>query len=102
MLKAGLPALWLYDELDRLYASEFLTSDGSVLIFPDRAYFITDSRFIEAAQEQVKGAEVILCTNENREADILRRLLSENGVTELGAQAGDVCAQKGFRHSRRP
>ncbi|MFB0921419.1 MAG: aminopeptidase P family protein [Oscillospiraceae bacterium] len=91
MITAGLPALWLYDELDRLYACEFLTSDGSVLIFPERAYFITDSRFIEAAREQVTGAEVILCTNENREADILRRLLSENGVTELGAQDGSLC-----------
>ena len=97
MLKAGLPALWLYDELDRLYASEFLTSDGSVLILPDRAYFITDSRFIEAAQEQVKGAEVLLCTNENREADILRRLLSENNITELGAQDGSLCYSEYLR-----
>ena len=97
MLSAGLPALWLYDELDRLYASNFLTSDGSVLIFPDKAYFITDSRFIEAAQEQVRDAEVLLCTNENRETDILRKLLSENGTTELGAQDGSICYSEYLR-----
>ena len=97
MLSAGLPALWLYDELDRLYASEFLTSDGSVLIFPNTAYFITDSRFIEAAQEQVRDAEVLLCTNENRETDILRKLLSENSITELGAQDGSLCYSEYLR-----
>ncbi len=86
----GLSALWLYDELDRLYASGFLTSDGAVLILRNKAYFITDSRYIEAAEEQVKDAEVILCTNENRETDILKRLLSENGISELGAQDGSL------------
>ncbi len=97
MLSAGLPALWLYDELDRLYASEFLTSDGSVLILRDKAYFITDSRFIEAAEEKVRDAEVILCTNENREADILRKLLSDNGIVELGAQDGSLCYSEYLR-----
>ncbi|MEA4894840.1 MAG: aminopeptidase P family protein [Oscillospiraceae bacterium] len=91
MLSAGIPALWLYDELDRLYASGFLTSDGSVLILRDKAYFITDSRYIEAARETVRDAEVILCSNENRETDILKKLLSENGITELGAQDGSLC-----------
>lgn len=97
MLSAGLPALWLYDELDRLYASEFLTSDGSVLILRDKAYFITDSRYIEAAKEKVRDAEVILCTTENREADILRKLLSENGITELGTQDGSLCYSEYLR-----
>jgi len=97
MAKEGLSALWLYDELDRLYASGFLTSDGAVLILPDKAFFITDSRFIEAAQEKVVDAEVLLCTTENRESDILKRLLSENGINELGAQDGSLCYSEYLR-----
>lgn len=98
MCKEGLSALWLYDEIDRLYASGYLTSDGAVLVLPDKAYFITDSRFIEAAMEQVEGAEVLLCTAENKESDILRRLLAENGVTELGAQDGSLSYSEYLRY----
>jgi len=90
MSKEGLNALWLYDELDRLYASGFHTSDGAVLILRDKAYFITDFRYIEAATEKVEGAEVVLCTPANKESDIIRKILSENGITELGAQDGSL------------
>ena len=90
MLESGLNALWLYDELDRLYASGFHTSDGAVLILRDKAYFITDSRYIEAAAEKVEGAQVIQCSSDNREADIIKKILTENGITELGAQDGSL------------
>ena len=90
MVNKGLPALWLYDELDRLYATGFLTSDGAVIILPDRAFFITDSRYIEAAKEKIRDSEVLLCTAEDRESDIMRRILSENGITQLGAQDGSL------------
>lgn len=86
MKREGLPALLLTDPLDRLYAGGFETSDGVVLILPDRAWFITDSRYIEAAQEKVKGAEVLLCTADNKDMDIVGRLLAENKVEKVGAQ----------------
>lgn len=82
----GLQALLLTDELDRLYASGFHTSDGAVIVFPDKAYFITDSRYIEAAKAAVKDADVLMCSNENSKTDILKSLISENGVVKLGAQ----------------
>lgn len=90
MSKEGLNALWLYNEIDRLYASGFHTSDGAVLILRDKAYFITDSRYIEAAKEKVEGAEVIQCTPDNKESAIIRKILSENGISELGAQDGSL------------
>ncbi|NCC69158.1 MAG: aminopeptidase P family protein [Clostridia bacterium] len=86
MVAQGLFALLLSDELDRLYAAGFDTSDGKVLIFPDKAYFITDSRYIEAAKAAVCDAEVIMSSPGNRETDILRRLISENGVGQVGVQ----------------
>lgn len=82
----GLQALLLIDELDRLYASGFHTSDGAVLVFPDKAYYITDSRYIEAARETVKDAEVLMSSNGNSTTDILKRLLIDNGISKLGAQ----------------
>ena len=90
MLKEELQALWLHDELDRLYASGFVTSDGAVLILPEKAYFITDSRYIEAAQEKVKDAEVLLCTGTNKASDIIKTILAENGIDAIGAQDGSL------------
>lgn len=79
-------ALLLTDELDRLYATGFHTSDGAVLVLPDKAYFITDSRYIEAAREIVKDAEVIECTTANPQTAILKRIIEENNIAEVGAQ----------------
>ena len=42
----GLDALLLIDPLNRYYATGFHTSDGAVLITPDRGYYITDSRYM--------------------------------------------------------
>lgn len=86
MNKAGLPALLLTDELDRRYASGFHATDGVVLIFPDSACCVTDSRYIEAARQAVRDAEVIESTAQRGETKILIDLLKEHGVTELGAQ----------------
>lgn len=86
MTARSIRALLLTDELDRLYATGFHTSDGAVFILPDKAYFITDSRYIEAAREAVKEAEVIECTSADPQPAILKRLIAENGVTEIGAQ----------------
>ncbi len=90
MQKKGLNALWLSSVQDRQYAVRFHSSDGAVLILPNAAYFITDSRYIEAAREEAVDAEVLLCTNEDRESDILRRLLAKNGITTLGVQDGSL------------
>lgn len=86
MKAEGLRALFLTDMVDRLYSAGFETSDGAVLILEDKAYFITDARYIEAAGAKVSGAEILLCTPDNRETDIVKKLLEENGITEVGAQ----------------
>ena len=79
-------ALWLSHEADRLYACGFETSDGAVLVLKNAAYFITDSRYIESARETVKDAQVLLSTPENGQTAILKQLLADNGIKELGAQ----------------
>lgn len=79
-------ALWLHDEADRLYASGYETSDGAVLIIGDDAYFITDSRYIEGARACVKDAQVLQSTAEKSRTAIIRELLCDHGIKELGAQ----------------
>ncbi len=86
MTANGISSLLLSHEADRLYACGYETSDGAVLILENHAYFITDSRYIEVARETVKDAQVILSSTENGESDILKRLITEHNVKELGIQ----------------
>ena len=85
MEEAHLPALLLTAGADRRYASGF-DAEGSVLILPQKAWLITDSRYIEAAGEAVKDAEVLMSSSKDPEPEILRRLLKENGISAVGVQ----------------
>lgn len=85
MVEAQLPALLLTAEADRRYASGF-NAEGAVLILPEKAWLITDSRYIEAAGEAVKDAQVLMSSSRDPESEILRRLLMENGVSAVGVQ----------------
>ena len=86
MKEKGIKALLLTDELDRQYASGFHSTDGYMLILPGYACFITDSRYIEAAQSSVQDAAVLMSSGGNSQNEIVRRILEEHGVTELGVQ----------------
>lgn len=48
------------DETNRRYFTGFKSSDGIVVCFKDKAYFIIDFRYYEKAAQRVKGMEVIL------------------------------------------
>lgn len=45
---------------NRKYFTGFESSDGFLIVSPDRAVFITDGRYIEAAEKQISNCEVML------------------------------------------
>ena len=53
LIDLGLDAVLITDELNQRYATGFAFTDGAVLITLDRAFLITDSRYIEAAEKCV-------------------------------------------------
>ncbi len=55
----GYSALIISPE-NRKYFTGFDSSDGFLLVSADRAVFITDGRYIEAAQKQISNCEVML------------------------------------------
>ncbi len=57
--KSGTCALIISPE-NRKYFTGFESSDGFLLVSPDRAVFITDGRYIEAAEKQISNCEVKL------------------------------------------
>ena len=66
---------------NRFYFLDFDADDGgTLLVFPDGAVFVIDSRYIEVASRQVKTADVVL---ENDPLEQIRRLLADKGVKTL-------------------
>ena len=61
----NLDALLLTDPISVRYACGFAFTDGAVVIGHEHAFLITDSRYVEAAQQAVTDMQV-LCTGPNR------------------------------------
>ena len=75
--KAGLGALLLMDDKNIFYATGFMPSDSAALVTPDRAWLVTDSRYIEDAERKcVQGVEVVLTTASSPLGAALSRLVS--------------------------
>lgn len=65
---------------NRLYISNFTGSTGYVLILKDTTYFLTDFRYIEQAQSQCSGIEVVEITKEKT----LERFINSKKIANLG------------------
>ncbi len=79
MLITGLPNVF--------YASGFQTTgegDALVLVTEKNSYFITDSRYTEAAEAQLEDAVLLIRENAASYSDHLKKLLSRDGVKRLG------------------
>ena len=55
-----LDAILITDEKNQRYAAHFAFTDGAVVVTRGGAWLITDSRYIEAAQKQAQGVQVVL------------------------------------------
>lgn len=84
----GLDAVLITDEKNQRYATGFPITDGAVFVSRDRAWLITDSRYIEAATAAVAGSgiTVVLYTKEHGLTDCLREAIRESGAENLAAE----------------
>lgn len=69
---------------NRLYFTGFHSSLGYLVVNKDNAVFLTDSRYIEAAQNSVEGAKV----EEFFSLATVKEVLSEIGATKVVMQSG--------------
>ena len=85
--RSKLSALLLMDARNIFYATGFMPQDSAALITPERAWLITDSRYIEDAQKRcARGVEVLLSCAESPLIELLRSLCS--GISgNVGAEA---------------
>ncbi|SQB91484.1 Xaa-Pro aminopeptidase [Clostridium tetanomorphum] len=82
MREKGLDGVLLIGDPNRNYMSGFTGDESFVIISLDKAVFITDSRYIEQAINQVKGYSIR--EYKGRIEDYLRDLVKELGIKTLG------------------
>ena len=88
LIEKGLDAILLTDEKNQRYAAGFAFTDGLVLVGRERAWLLTDSRYIEAAQQSVDGALVTvqMFDRQHSRSELLLAALREAGIRTLGAE----------------
>ncbi len=82
----GVDAMLLTHEANRFYASGFRSTgtDGAALVTRDGAYYWTDSRYIEAARQQIANAEIDLATVGRGYIALLNEAVERHGIRTIG------------------
>lgn len=86
-----LDAILLTDERNQRYATGFAFTDGAVLVSRKKAWLLTDSRYIEAAERVAGGCcAVRMFDREHSLLELLRGALAESGAETLAAEEDNL------------
>lgn len=75
------------DDVNRRYFTAMKSSAGTLVVFPEKAYFIIDFRYIEKARKTVKACEVIL---QDKLYEQINSLIEKHGAKTVSVNA-DTC-----------
>ncbi len=99
--RSGPDALMITGDTARLWATGFGSTAGIVLVTGNDAYFLTDSRYYEAAQNAVKDAEVRLIARGSDFYGEINKAIAEHGVKILGFEEDSVAFSSYKRFSEK-
>lgn len=88
LVEHKLAALLVTGAHNRRYLSGFTGSSGYLLITADRAYLLTDFRYISQAGEQSKQFEIV--EHQAKVSTTVKELLNKSGIKELGFEQQHV------------
>ena len=76
--------LLLTSRYSRYYGAEFDIAEGVAVVSAKGCRYFTDSRYIEAAQNGIRGFEVIMTDRANPYTKLLNEAIADFGITTLG------------------
>lgn len=85
-----LDAIMITSVPNRLYATEFPSSDGMAVVTKNGSYFFADSRYIEAARKKVEDAEIRESSVKTTMTDLANEVIEKHGIRKLGFEDGSV------------
>lgn len=83
-----LDSLLVTDEVNVSYLSGFTGNDSMILATPERSFFITDPRFMEEAEESVKGFSFELVKESTYKT--LENLLRSGRIRRMGFESSSI------------
>ena len=89
----GLDAMLVTSAPGERYAVGF-EGEGWVLVSRDGARYSTDGRYIEAARQQVTGAEIVLTERGQSPLALAREEIRRRGLKRVGFESGRVSADE--------
>jgi Xaa-Pro aminopeptidase len=84
MLGEKVDGLLLTSRFSRHYGAEFDIAEGVAVVTKKGCRYFSDSRYIESAQNNIKGFEVIEMNRQNPYAQLINDAIRDFGVTVLG------------------
>lgn len=76
------------NERTRLYLTKFHSTDGTVFVTKNSATFYADFRYIEAAEKNAVGVDVVM--PEGKVSDEISKIISKEGVKRIGFEETSV------------
>ena len=81
---ASIDALLITSEPNRLYATGFHSTAGVAVVTASKAWFFTDSRYIEAAESSITGVEVLIADREETYSKRINRIIADEALKTIG------------------
>ena len=91
LLETGeVDALLLTSVYNRLYAAQYRVAEGVAVVTREGAYYFTDSRYIEAAEKNLKGFTVRMTHPGSSEMERINEVIGEHTIKKLGFEENDM------------
>ena len=91
LLKTGeADALLLTSVYNRFYAAQYRVAEGVAVVTREGAYYFTDSRYIEAAEKNLKGFTVRMTHPGSSEIERINEVIGEHTIKKLGFEENDM------------
>ena len=84
LLEQQVDGLLLTSRYSRHYGAEFDIAEGVAIVGKAGCRYFTDSRYIESAQNNIKGFEVLMVDREHPYSQLLNEAIADFGITTLG------------------
>ena len=88
LLGSEVDGLLLTSRYSRFYGAQYDIAEGVAIVTKDGCRYFTDSRYIEAAQNGIRGFEVMEMNRAHSYHDLLNQAIADFGVTALGYEEG--------------
>jgi Xaa-Pro aminopeptidase len=82
----GVDGLLLTSRVNRLYAAEYDIAEGVSIVTAKGCRYFTDSRYIESAQNGIKGYEVLMVSSDREKSynALINQAIDDFGIKTLG------------------